>query len=89
MITVHKYPVSYSGLFYIELPEGAEFLTVQIQNGKPQMWFRVDDTHYVRAQYFGIVGTGLDMDKKIEHAPYLGTVQEGSFVWHLFGGLYA
>lgn len=68
----------------IEMPKGAEILTVQMQDSfNTCIWAMVDpeqgDTEKRR---FVIVGTGHsfdDTDKK-----YIGTWQDSMFVWHLF-----
>lgn len=91
MITIHKHVVFLGDTFTLELPEGAEFLSLQIQHGKPQMWFRVDDSRPVRRQIFGICGTGHEIPSLVAHAPFRGTFQMegGSLVLHVFGGIYA
>lgn len=91
MITVHKYPVQMQAEFTVELPRGAEFLSVQEQNGEPQMWFRVDTRREVVRQVFSIVGTGHPIAPELSRLPHLGTFQVagGSLVFHLFGGIYA
>lgn len=90
MITVFKFALPLEELFTLHLPEGAEFLSVQVQAGSPQMWFRVDTGRRPRAQIFGICGTGCEIDNRLAAAPFKGTFQlnGGAFVFHLFGGLY-
>ncbi len=91
MVTIYKYRVQLQEVFTVDLPEAAEFLSVQIQNGNAEMWFRVDNSRPVRAQLFGICGTGNALAAEIQAAPYRGTfqLQGGNFVFHLFGGIYA
>lgn len=91
MITIHKYDVFFGDTFTVEMPEGAEFLSLQVQHGRPQMWFRVDDSRPVRRQVFGICGTGKDIPDRVAAAPFLGTFQMegGALVIHVFGGIYA
>lgn len=91
MITVHKYPVQMQAEFTVELPRGAEFLSVHEQNGEPQMWFRVDTSRELAKQVFSIVGTGHPIAPELSSLPHLGTFQVagGSLVFHLFGGIYA
>ena len=91
MITIHKHAVFLGGTFSIDLPEGAVFLSVQVQHGKAQMWFRVDDSRPLRRQVFGVCGTGCEIPSQVAHAPFLGTFQleDGAFVLHVFGGIYA
>ena len=91
MITIYKYRVQLEEVFTVALPEGAEFLSVQVQHGNTEMWFRVDTSRAERAQLFGICGTGAELHPKIQSAPFKGTfqLQGGNFVFHLFGGIYA
>lgn len=84
MITIYKYPAPVSAdRLTITLPEGAEILTVQVQNGEPHVWARVDNSRPPVARLFRWYGTGhasrLD-------AKYIGTIQlhDGALVFHLF-----
>ena len=91
MITIYKYPVQMSAEFQVVLPRGAEFLGVQVQNGEPQMWFRVDTSRDSVKQVFSVVGTGHLIAPELSCLPYKGTFQlaDGELVFHLFGGIYA
>lgn len=66
----------------IEMPLDAKVLTIQTQNEVPHIWVLVNPENEVETRSFRIVGTGHpfdDTDKK-----YIGTFQDGPFVWHLF-----
>ena len=91
MITVYKYPVQMQAEFTVDLPRGAEFLSVQVQHGDPQMWFRVDTSREVVRQVFSTVGTGHPIAPELSRLPYLGTfhLSDGALAFHLFGGVYA
>lgn len=91
MITVYKIPLVLSETFTWDLPEGAQFLSLQMQDNDPQMWFRVDDSRPQRRQVFGVCGTGNKIHDSVAAAPFLGTFQlsEGALVLHVFGGIYA
>jgi len=82
---IWKYPMGMVSTH--EMPEGAEFLSVQIQGNEQGLevamaWFLVwnSETNMVPRK-FRIFGTGheIPMDYK-----YLGTFQSPPFVWHLF-----
>ena len=90
MITVHKIPVVLNDTFTWDLPEGAQFLSLQLQRGQPQMWFRVDTRNALRRQVFAVVGTGKEIPLSMGHAPFLGTFQleNDQLVLHVFGGIY-
>lgn len=84
---VYKYPIRL-GIFTHEMPEGAEFLSVQVQRGEPQMWWRVDPFAPKQRRDFRVFGPGHEID---DSAPsgrfrYLGTFQldDGLFIGHLF-----
>lgn len=83
MIRVLKYQVPLKESFSVNLPEGAEVLTVQAQHEVPQMWARVDDTKPSRERRFMLTGTGHDIKGP---GRYVETVQlaGGSLVLHLF-----
>lgn len=69
----------------ISVPNGAEFLTAQVQLGALSAWFRCDPGKASSNRVIWICGTG-------HHAPdpdesrYLATVQMagGTLVWHIF-----
>lgn len=64
----------------ISMPAGAEILSVQVQNGEPCIWAKVDRDAPLVPRLIEIVGTGHYAP---DH-PYIGTVQTGEFVWHFF-----
>lgn len=81
MSRIWKYPVKGTH-FALAMPEGARVLSVQIQHGEPVLWALVDPEGIRRERRFAIVGTGHDFDATALN--YVGTFQEGPFVWHLF-----
>jgi len=69
----------------IEMPKGAEILTIDIQNGQmfnAQMWVKVDTENEVEKRMFEVIGTGQNFDDT--NKKYVGTYQDGPFVWHVF-----
>ena len=79
--TIHKYPVEMASYIQV-LPKGAEVLCVQMQNGAPYMWVRVDAHAEEEERRFAIFGTGWAGTPP--KSQYIGTFQEPPFVWHLF-----
>lgn len=71
----------------IDLPKDAEILTVQNQNGTPQMWVLLDPDAPTVKRTFLIYGTGHNFDMK--HYRYEGTFQleSGVLVFHVFESL--
>jgi len=56
-----------------------------IQNGQmfnAQMWVKVDTENEVEKRMFEVIGTGQNFDDT--NKKYVGTYQEGPFVWHVF-----
>lgn len=71
----------------LEVPYGAKFLTVQMQHNTPMLWYSFSPkakTTTKRIVY--CVGTGFPHDETLL-GDYIGTVQEGNYVWHYFEGL--
>ena len=86
MRRVYKYPIptNFVGLeavFELEIPEEAKALTVQVQNSVPCLWAEVWSSDEPKKRKFRIVGTGWDIPAFFD---YVGTWQEGPFVWHLY-----
>jgi hypothetical protein len=82
MKTVWKFPVT-PGPFEVEMPKGAQVLSVQVQGGEPFMWALVDDQAPKEKRSFNTVGTGHDSDE-IQNWRFVGTFQLGPLVFHLF-----
>jgi len=66
----------------IQMPMDAKILTVQMQDGEPNIWAMVDTQNELESRTFTIVGTGNPFDDT--DTKYIGTFQEPPFVWHLF-----
>lgn len=84
MKTIHKYQLvtDFSGFTNFSAPMDAKFLCVQMQGFYPFIWAEVDPENPVTQIYtIERVGTGWAVPT---HSQYLGTVQDGSFVWHYY-----
>ncbi len=79
---IWKYEVLIKESFSLDLPEGAEVLSVQVQYKKPYMWIELipGEKHTTRA--FKIVGTGHQ--KITDNMKHIGTFQMFPYVWHLY-----
>ena len=84
--TIWKYPLEFEDVQTIQMPIGAEILTVQIQDGKPCLWAEVDADDKVSAEprFIQIFGTGqynmgMSWDRK-----YIATFQIMKLVYHVF-----
>lgn len=85
-MTIFKYPLALSPLQEVKLPKDAEILSVQDQRGTICLWaaFPGDDEPRVSRE-IEIVGTGQPVEsfERVDRK-FLGTVQQGDFVWHVF-----
>jgi hypothetical protein len=86
MRRVLKYPLLHctdSGVCNIELPKGAKPLSVGLQRGLPTIWAEVDThSHEGETWTVFVLGTGWAVPENAVH--HLGTVFDGSFVWHVY-----
>lgn len=82
---IFKYPVEIARLQIIDMPEGAEILSLQVQSGIPCIWALVEDGNKRQSRRFRIFGTGAEINSPFD-LRFIGTWQEkeGAFVFHLF-----
>lgn len=78
MRSVWKYPL---GTRTMAMPQGAEILCIQMQDGCAVAWALVDTEAPLASRTFGVFGTGHEVPPDYT---YVGTWQQGPFVWHLF-----
>jgi hypothetical protein len=84
MLTIWKFPLTVEDEQRIHPPKGAEFLTIQIQNGEPCLWALVDTDRPKDSIKLITKGTGHPIKDK-EIGKYIGTYQyKGNFVFHVF-----
>jgi len=84
MKTIWKFQFEVDDNIEIEMPMGAEILTVGIQHGIPCLWALVDTEKDKIKRKFELYGTGHPVSER--HKKYIGTFQtrEGYLVFHLF-----
>lgn len=91
MITIYKYLLPTAEVFELSLPKASRFLSLQLQNGQPCMWFLVDDAKPLFSRTFGICGTGNKFPDigPAQLSEFLGTFQlnGGSLVFHVFSAV--
>jgi hypothetical protein len=83
--TVWKYTLQADDIVELDLPLGAKPLSIQEQNGEPQLWVLVNPNEQVyEKRVFRLSGTGHPITN--ENLQFIGTFQlyGGSFVGHLF-----
>lgn len=88
MKRIYKYELSANNRQSIELPEGAQILTAQGQNGcNVCLWALVDPEQPPEQRYFEIFATGepVHVDMGVERR-YVGTAQleGGRLIFHVF-----
>lgn len=80
--TIWKYEIPVKERYDIEIPENAQFLDVQNQNDNITMWFLLHPHSATVKRYFSVYVTGGAIPEN--PGKYLGTVQLGWFVAHVF-----
>jgi len=88
MRTIWKYQFDTTDSFGLQIPEGAEILSVQVQHGKPCMWVLVDKDKPVVQRRFRVYGTGHPIEAV--GLTFLGTYQvcNGDLIFHVFEHIY-
>lgn len=73
----------------IDLPGHVSPLSVQIQNDEIVLWAIVNPGSQKYHRKVFIVGTGHALPDVVLHpyTKYVGTVQQGALVWHVFLGM--
>ena len=84
MNTIYKYTLELIDEQAVKMPEGAVILCAQIQNGVLCLWARVWSESPLESRIFFIIGTGGPFPASNRPPKYIGTVQAGVFVWHIF-----
>lgn len=83
--TIFKFQFQIYDTIPIEMPAGARILSCQMQFGIPSIWAIVDPNAADRTRIIYLRGTG-DALGSAEVCPFIGTIQQGPLVWHLFDG---
>ena len=80
--TIWKYVLEVRGIQQIQMPFGAEILSAQNQHGNLTIWVRVNPIAPLLVYTFAVYGTGHQI--RDINQTFIGTVQMGSLVWHVF-----
>jgi len=83
---IFKYPLELNESQYITIPKDHKILSVQVQRDTICVWALIDDDTERIVQPIRIVGTGHSIPSMNPLGEYIGTVQQGGFVWHVFKG---
>lgn len=69
----------------ISMPTKAHALSVGVQGGALVLWAYVPEPDATKeSRHFFVVGTGNPIPWDLTASTFIGTVQIGSFVWHVF-----
>jgi len=84
MKIIHKVKLTIAdGPIVVQIPKGAEILSIQMQKGVPCIWYICNiEEHEIERRTFLCIGTG----ESFYHSKmkYINTVQDGPYVWHFF-----
>lgn len=81
-LSIWKFDLTMADSQIVWMPTNARILTVQMQRGIPCVWAVVDEYEETEPRVIRIFGTGNPYDANAAH--YIGTVQNGPLVWHVF-----
>lgn len=83
MKAVWKQPLNH-GVTDFFSPVGAKPLAVALQGDQIMLWQLVDTEAAKVGRRYMVAGTGHPLPDAILPSDYVGTVQQGPFVWHVF-----
>lgn len=80
---IFKYPLEIMDN-EIAMPTDSKILSVGKQNGRLFLWAMVNEQSTTGIRKITVVGTGWELNSSMARRPFLGTVQVGEYVWHVF-----
>ena len=82
---IWKYELQVTDMQPVEMPKGAELLSVANQNGTLCLWAKVDADKERETRHIEIIGTGnpIPQDMGVDRR-FIGTAVVNPFVWHVF-----
>lgn len=85
MKSIWKFALELQDRQIVNMPNGAEILTAQMQHNSMNLWAVVDTDADKEPRTIEIHGTGNPMhaDMGVERK-YIASIQDGPFAWHLF-----
>lgn len=82
---IWKFPIEVAGMQKVAMPLGARILSVDMQRGVLCLWAMVDTRGEASQRLIEIHGTGEPIKTgRGDSRQFIGTVQVGQFVWHVF-----
>jgi len=83
MSKIHKQVLALEPSQVIEVPFGAQILTIQAQGEDIVVWYSCNPDRQLQQRAIVLVGTGHDLPDT-HTLKYISTVQQGEFVWHFY-----
>lgn len=84
MKTIFKYPLGSIGNNRKRMPKGARVIHAGYDpNGALCVWAEVETDNEDVDRFFRLIGTGQPLEDGLK---YVGTVQEGPYMWHIYDG---
>jgi hypothetical protein len=82
---IWKYDLQITDMQQVEMPKGAELLSVANQDGALRLWAKVDADKERESRYIEVIGTGnpIPQDMGVDRR-FIGTAMLSPFVWHVF-----
>ncbi len=84
MKNIWKYTLPVTSHPILPMQKGAKVLSVDVQHGEIQVWALVDPEAPKELRRFRVASTGNAVGEEIESLRFIGTVQMGDLVWHIF-----
>lgn len=81
-MTIHKFTLTRERRQQVAMPVNAEILACQMQGSSLCLWAMVDPARGQELREIHIYGTCHEFSPV--GMMHLGTVQDGSYVWHVF-----
>jgi len=79
---IWKFALELADYQQVEMPEGAEIISVAVQGELVCLWAIVNPARPAEYRGIQIVGTGNPIPANLQR--FIGTVQIPPFVWHVF-----
>lgn len=85
MNVIYKYPLSVAGEQLLDMPKGANILTVAMQRGAVYIWAIVDPEAAKEQRTIAVIGAGHPLGD-LARLDYIGSVQAdyGQLILHVF-----
>ncbi len=84
MKKIWKYTLPVNDHPVLPMQKGAKVLSVDVQHGDIQVWALVDPEAPRVIRRFRMAGTGHSLEDEIASMRFIGTVQMGDLVRHIF-----